>query len=475
MSATNLSKPAKPSLIARFRQLSLWKKGAIIIVILLLIWAGGVTVFGKKNNTSQYTTSAAQQGTIISSVDESGNVTASSQTSVTSPTDGLIQDVYVKNGDTVTKGEKLFSVRSTASAQVVASAYASYENALAGYNSATQANTALVATLEKDRQAVLDAEDSDSFTLADSGGNRNNPSTGTTYTQNEILSSQSQLTSANETFAADQTKYSQEGTAIAAANAALQSASLGYQATQDSVVNAPINGTVANLSVVPGAAVTASTVTTTSNSTSFSSSSTSSTNNGSSVLLIGNLTQLSILAQVNEVDVPNIKPGQESTVTLDAFPNQTFVGQVQSVDSVGAITSGVVTYNVYIALIAPPAEIKSGMSASIAIQTNRADNAIYVPTAAIESINGGSYVRVLKNKKVTVVPVTTGIADDTDTVIISGISVGDVVITGESTSPQNSNTSSPFTGITRGGFGGAGGGGGGGGARTGGGGGAAAR
>src|SRR6185437_2940093 len=167
-------------------------------------------------------------------------------------------------------------------------------------------------------------------------------------------------------------------------------------------VTAPIDGTVANLSVVSGDAVTASSVTTTSNSTSFGSSSTASTNNGSTVLVIGNLTQLSILTQVNEVDVPHIKPGQNATVTLDAFPNETFVGKVQSVDSIGTISSGVVTYNVYISMVEPPTSIKAGMTASVAIQTARADDVVYVPTAAIQTANGSSYVRVLKNKQVTI-------------------------------------------------------------------------
>src|SRR5579863_8694062 len=155
MSAAKVTAQQKPSLVGRFRLLSLWKKAAIIIVVFLLIWAGGVTLFGKKNTTAQYTTATAEQGTIISTVDESGNVTASSQTSVTSPSDGLIQDVYVKNGDTVTQGEKLFSVVSTATPEEKASAYATYENALSSYNSAVNTKQDLVATLEKDRDAIL--------------------------------------------------------------------------------------------------------------------------------------------------------------------------------------------------------------------------------------------------------------------------------------------------------------------------------
>src|SRR6185437_8726262 len=147
------SKTVRPSFIGRFNGLSLWKKGVILVVVLLLLWFAGSKVFGRKSTTPQYQTATAQRGSIISTVNESGNVSASSQTEVTSPSDGLIQQVYVKNGETVQAGQKLFSVKSTATPQIKASAYASYENAVASYQSATQAKQAMEATLEKDRNA----------------------------------------------------------------------------------------------------------------------------------------------------------------------------------------------------------------------------------------------------------------------------------------------------------------------------------
>ncbi|HSX09553.1 MAG TPA: HlyD family efflux transporter periplasmic adaptor subunit [Candidatus Saccharimonadales bacterium] len=455
--STKNNKATRPTFFGRFNGLTLWKKAVIVVVFLALIWFFSVQIFAQKSTTSQYETATAQQGTIISTVDESGNVNASSQTQVTSPSNGLIQQVFVKNGQYVQAGQKLFSVKSTATPQEKASAYASYENALASYQSATQSKQAMEATLEKDRNAIL----SDQDTLNNFNGNPNvvNPQTKQPYTQNEKDELNSAVTTDQETFAADQTKYNQEDTQIAAANAQLNSASLSYQATQNSTVTAPISGTVANVSVQPGAAVTASTVTTTSNSTSFGSSSSSSSSGGSAVMSIGNYGQLSILAQVNEVDIPKIKVGQNATVTLDAFPDATYVGTVESVDSVGTISSGVVTYNVYINLVSPPSSIKAGMSASVAIQTARADDVVTVPSAAVQTSNGTSYVRVLKNGKVSTVAVTTGISDNTNIEIKSGISVGDVVITGTNATTTSSSTTSPFSSGLGGnrGFGGGGG------------------
>jgi multidrug efflux pump subunit AcrA (membrane-fusion protein) len=147
MSSTSkvLNKPQ--SLIARtlsgirdFRALALWKKGAIIVIVLLLLWFAGTKVFGQKSMTSQYQTATAQRGSIISTVSESGNVSAQSQVDVTSPSTGIIEEVYVKNGETVSEGQNLFKVKATATPQEKASAYANYEGSLNSYNSALQAN-----------------------------------------------------------------------------------------------------------------------------------------------------------------------------------------------------------------------------------------------------------------------------------------------------------------------------------------------
>jgi macrolide-specific efflux system membrane fusion protein len=470
MDALTKAKNKKPTLLARFLSLSLLKKGAIILIVLLLIWAAGIKVFGQKSTTSQYQTATAQRQSIISTVSESGNVSAMSQIDVTSPSTGIIQEVYVKNGQSVKEGQNLFKVKAVATAQEKASAYASYESAIVSNNSALQAKQAAQATLEKDRDTILTAQDALNIYKSDPAAA--NPTTKKSYTQNEIDDLQSQVTSAQETFTADETKYNQEDTAIAASNANLQSAQLSYQATQDSVVTAPTDGTVANLSVSQGTSVTASgnsnsssnnsSSSNTPNSSSgnsssgtsgSSSSSGSSTSNGSTVLVLGNFSQLSVVTQVNEVDIPKIKVGQNATVTLDAYPNQTFVGQVESVDSVGTTSSNVVTYNVYIDLVSPPTSIKPGMTASVAIQTARHDNVITVPNAAVQTANGTSFVRVLKNNQVSTVQVTTGISDDTNTEITSGISEGDIVVTGTSAATSgSSSTASPFSG----GFGGGG-------------------
>lgn len=461
MYSASLRKEKSASVLARFRQLSGIKKGVIMVIVVGFLGFVGFTVFSQKNKASPYQTAQAQRGSIIATVSESGAISANSQVSVTSPSTGIIQDVYVKNGDTVTAGQNLFSVKATATPQEQASAYATYTNALSSVKSAEQSKQVTQAILEKDRQAVLDAQNTVNY----KNNNSTNPSTKQGYTDLEKVSIDSALINARETFTADETKYNQAGFSIAAANAQLNSASLSYQATQNSVVTAPTAGTVANLSVRSGNSVTATSGNnnaSSSNSSSGSSASTSNTSSsgsstatGSTVLVIGNFSQLSVVAQVNEVDIPKIKVGQKATITLEAFSGKTFVGNIESVDSVGTTSSGVVTYNVHINLISPPSDIYAGMTTSVVIQTDRRDNVITVPTTAVQTANGSSYVRVLKNKKVMQVPVMTGIASDTETEIISGINEGEMVVTGTLSTGTSTGggTASPF-GRSIGGFGG---------------------
>lgn len=426
----------------------------IIAIVLLIGWFSVSRILAASSNKPKYQTAQVQKGSIISTVNESGNVTSTSQAGVGSPTTGIVEEIYVKDGDTVTQGQNLFKVKSIASAQEIASAWSAYQTALVGANTSSQNKIIDQATLEKDRQAVISASSAVITMQNNVNTSTSNPTTKLPYTQNDMDALNSALTSARETFAADEQKYNQSGQNIGAASASVNSAWLAYQATQDSVVTAPIPGTVANIAIKAGDQVTASGGNLSSNA---SATTTSSSN---AILAIGNYDTPYVKVQASEVDITKIQARQKATMTLSAFSGKTFVGNVDQVDTAGTVTSGVVTYNVYVTFVAPPSDIKPGMSASVTIQTARKDDVLTVPTAAIQTANGQSTVRVLKNGKVSSVPVEIGIASDTDTEVTSGLSEGDTVVTGtvSTASAAGGSTISPF-GRSLGGFGGGGGGG----------------
>lgn len=430
-----------------FINLSLLNKILLVALIAGLGWFTSTKIMTTSTAATTYETAKVEKGNIISTLTESGTVTAISQTTINSPTDGVISAVYVKNGDVVAAGQNLFQVKSTATEKEKATAYASYLSALNNAQTAKQTKQSLQAQLEAARKTVIDAQSAVDTLNNNINNSYSNPATKQPYTANEIESIKSTLTSAKQNFSVTETKYLQSDTSIGATSASQSVAWLNYQATQDSIVTAPIAGTIANFSAAVGSNVNASTSTT-------STSNSSTTTNAAGVLVIGDFSLLNIKAQANEVDVPSLAAGQKATVTLDAFPDKTFVGTVSSVDTIGTVSSGVATYNVYITLVSPPSNIHSGMTASAVIQTNRKNNVLKVPSTAIQTADGVSTVQVIKNGQVSTVDVEIGIADDTNTEIISGLTEGQEVVTStnSTSSTTSTTTTSPFS-RSLGGFG----------------------
>ncbi len=411
------------------------KKILISLIILVIIGFGAYRLFATNTKKVQYQTAQVTKGTLLTTVSESGNVTSGGQAGIGSPTTGIIQDIYVKDGDQVKQGQNLFKVVSTATAQEKASALASYLSAKSALNNANAALFSLQSTMFNKWQIYMNTATNATYQNADLTANTQNR----TQTPFEI---------AQDDWLATEAQYKNQQTVISQAQAAENNALLAYKATQTAVVTAPFSGTVANLTVRAGDQITAS-----GGNLSSNVSSTTATN---AVLYIGSYSKPYIKVQAGEVDVPHIHAGQKATITLDAFPNKTFVGNVDQVDTTGAISSGVVTYNVFVSIVAPDPSILPGMSASVTIQTNRKDDVLSVPSSAIQITNGQTSVQVMKNGKVSSVNVTTGLVSDTDTEITSGLSEGDTVVTGTVNAATQATGTSPFA-RSLGGFGGGGG------------------
>lgn len=167
---------------------------------------------------------------------------------------------------------------------------------------------------------------------------------------------------------------------------------------------------------------------------------------------------------LNEVDAAKVKAGQKATLTFDAIDGLTIAGTVASVDTLGTVTQGVVSYNVKINFTTQDERVKPGMTANANIIVQTAQDALTVPSSAVKTQNGQSYVLVFdpaltnidttQSVSSTVTPksasVITGISDDTNIQIISGLSLGQqIVVRTVSGSPVTNTTSS-----NRNGFGG---------------------
>ena len=134
-------------------------------------------------------------------------------------------------------------------------------------------------------------------------------------------------------------------------------------------------------------------------------------------------------AGVSETDVGKLAIGDVATMTLDAFPNQTFAGSVFYIAPAQTDTNGVITYLTKISFSQPNAELKSGLTANVDIQTKEDQNALILPQYAILQNDSGTFVETLVNGVATTTPVTLGIQDENGNVeVLSGVTAGEQVI-----------------------------------------------
>jgi macrolide-specific efflux system membrane fusion protein len=396
------------------------------ITIILIIIAVALTGFLFWNNTKSktgattYQTEKATKQTLVASVTASGQVSGTNIASVTTQASGTIKQIFVKEGDIVKAGQKILEITpDIISQQKMTQAYASYLSA----KNALDTSTINLYTLQSAEFAANDKFMKDAV-------------------ERDLATNDPVYIQQHADWLAAEAKYKQQSAVIAQSRAALNNASLAYQLTSP-VVTAPTSGIITNISSV-GTAIASSS----------SNNSSSNTVSEEKVAIIENESTPTITVNLSEIDVIKVKIGQRATITLDSMPDKTFTGKITALDKIGAQTSGVTSYPSTITLDTDNENILPNMAANASIIIETKDNALTVPTAAIQNQNGTSIVRILKNGQPENVTVETGIASDTETEILSGIAEGDEVITSSSstaTSTQSSGNTSVFGGSFGGG------------------------
>ena len=152
-----------------------------------------------------------------------------------------------------------------------------------------------------------------------------------------------------------------------------------------------------------------------------------------------------VTADVVETDVASVHTGQTADISVAAV-GADLTGTVTAIAPTAASSgssSSVVSYAVTIDLASPPATLRSGMTADITITTESASGVLAVPAAAIRGTTGNYTVLVLVDGAPETRPVTVGLMTSALVEIKSGLSAGDVVVTGTS-SQQRSTTGTGF-------------------------------
>ena len=138
---------------------------------------------------------------------------------------------------------------------------------------------------------------------------------------------------------------------------------------------------------------------------------------------------LELKGTVDEIDVAKVALGQKANIGLDALPDAKIPGEVIYIAPVSRVEGGVVVYDVKIKLENKGGlPLKAGMTAKADIVTEKKTGVLLVPEKAITRSNDNASVKIMVNGKLHSKPVTTGISDEINTEIVSGLNEGDEVV-----------------------------------------------
>lgn len=167
--------------------------------------------------------------------------------------------------------------------------------------------------------------------------------------------------------------------------------------------------------------------------------------NAQAPITIGDFNTLKAYISVNEVDIADVSIGQKATLTFSAIDELSATGKVEKIDSLGTLASGVVSYNVIIGFDALDPRIKPEMSVSADIITAVKPDVLLVPNSAVKTQNGNSYVQVLNGQMPESKTVEIGLFNDLQTEILSGLKIGENVVT-QTIDPNTSATTTSQSG-----------------------------
>lgn len=390
----------------KFLKLSKLKKIVFIIIIIIVIAV--VKNYLTNTNKNNFILEKVKISSVTEMVSESGNIQSVGKTDVYSPSTGIVESVSVKNGDQIIKGQKLFIVKSTATVQEQQLAHSNYLTAKNSLNTA---------------QALAYSLRSDMYTkwkiFRDFATSSNYETSEGVAREDERLAAEFQ--SSQDDWLASEKEYKDQETAIAQAQASVNSTWLLYQATQNAEVVAQADGTISNLSIAVGDYIKASSAT---NSLGIAT-------NTKPALSISNFSKYTISVPLTESDVVKVKEEQSVTIEADALRDVKYKGIVVRVDDIGTDENGIIKYYAYIDIQDPDDKLKFGMTIDVDIVTNKKDNVLTVSNSAIKPYKGGKAVRIVnpKTNEADFLPVQVGIKGDQNTEVISGLTEGQQIIT----------------------------------------------
>lgn len=385
------------------------KKKLIICMSVAIAIIAAVTIFMRSNKrqpiTIIYETAKVERATISNSVTATGTIEPVNKVEVGTQVSGIISKIYVDYNSIVKKGQVIAELDKINLESELASAKANLASS----------------------KSELDYQE-------------------TNYKRMKALHDKGFISDDDFDIADLSYKKAKEAYLVQLQTVQKAQTNLGY-----ATITSPIDGVVLSKDVEEGQTVAASFSTPT------------------LFTIARDLTDMQVVANVDEADIGNVRDGQRVTFTVDAFPDDTFEGRVKQVRQQGEEESNVVTYEVVISAPNNDLKLKPQLTANVNIYTEEIENVVSVPAKALrfspskEMMNDGEKIKdcnatnklwIKETNILKAYPVKTGITNGIRTQILEGVKEGTVVITNakakggteeDNISEQNSQERSPFS------------------------------
>lgn len=362
------------------KKLRISKIWIAVVVIVIVAVAAWAMSGGKKEEDINFKEEKVALKTLQNSVTATGTIEAVTSVTVGTQVSGIVNKLYVDYNSQVKKGQVIAELDKTNLLSELNTAKANLASAQSSLNYQA-ANMERYKTLYK--KGLVSADEYENALL--------------TYRQ-----------------AKEQVASSKENVQRAQTN-------LGY-----ATITSPIDGTVISKSVEEGQTVAAS------------------FNTPELFTIAKDLTNMQVVANVDEADIGNVKEGDRVTFTVDAYPDDTFEGTVKQVRLEATTTNNVVTYEVVISAPNADLKLKPGLTANVTIYTQERSGVLAVANKALRftptketvgkdmkivDCKGKNKVWTLNGNTLTAHSVTIGQSDGINTEITKGLKQGDKIVT----------------------------------------------
>ncbi|MCA3238110.1 MAG: efflux RND transporter periplasmic adaptor subunit [Curvibacter sp.] len=332
-------------------------------VSVLLLAAAALWWWTQRDNAAdvQYRTGKIERGALQAAVSASGAVSPVTQVTVGTQVSGQIKDLYVDFNDEVKAGQLLAVIDAETFEYRVRSAQADVDAARAVVLTAQANVVAARAQVSRAQTDLAEARRTHERNLmlvnrqfiAQSEADKSNALVNTSL--ESVKAAEAQLGVADAQVKSAQASVSQR-------EATLAQARVDLARTR---ITSPVNGIVIKRAIEKGQTVAAS------------------LQSPELFIIARNLRDMQVEASIDEADVGRIRTGQKAGFTVDAFPGQSFEGQIGQVRKAALNVSNVVTYVAVVTFSNPDGRLLPGMTANVRVITDQRQDVLKVPNAAL--------------------------------------------------------------------------------------------